>query len=209
MTLLKSKNIGLTKRRNMKIGLLGGSFNPAHEGHIYISETAIKLLGLDEIWWLVTPQNPLKKSSKPLEERVKFAKNLVKNNKIRIEAIEKKYQSNYTLHTLQNIIKQYSGTKFIWLMGADNLAEINKWYKWKSIFNIMPIAVFDRGYYSYTVFNSIAGKHYFSNLHKTKNSKSIFNTSPPIWTFLHINKNPLSSSKLRNKKNFLKILNRK
>jgi len=204
MTLLKSKIIGLTKRRNMKIGLLGGSFNPAHEGHIYISKTALKLLGLNEIWWLITPQNPLKPTVKPLEKRLKYAKNLVKNNKIRIEAIEKRYKSNYTFHTLQNIIKQYSGTKFIWLMGADNLYEINKWYNWKNIFKIMPIAVFDRGYYSYTVFNSIAGRHYFNNLHKTKNSKSIFNITPPVWTFFHINKNPLSSSTLRNKKKYLK-----
>ena len=136
MTLLKSKIIGLTKRRNMKIGLLGGSFNPAHEGHVYISKTALKLLNLDEIWWLITPQNPLKPAGKPLEKRLKYAKSLVKNNKIRIDAIEKRYKSNYTFNTLQNVIKQYSGTKFIWLMGADNLNEINKWYNWKNIFKI-------------------------------------------------------------------------
>ena len=187
------KNIGFTKRRNMKIGLLGGSFNPAHNGHIYISYAALKSLNLDEIWWLVSPQNPLKqKSEKSLKKRVKFAKKLIKNNKIRVEAIETRYKSNYTFFTLQNIIRQYSGTKFIWLMGADNLAEIDKWYNWKNVFNIMPIAVFDRGQYSYTVFNSVAGKHHYNNLHKTKNSKSIFQKPLPAWIFLHINKKHFS-----------------
>ena len=81
--------IGLSKRKNMKIGLLGGSFNPAHEGHIYISEQALRLFGLDEIWWLVTPQNPLKKmkTNDTLIKRLNFAKKLVKNNKIRIDSV--------------------------------------------------------------------------------------------------------------------------
>jgi nicotinate-nucleotide adenylyltransferase len=82
-------------------------------------------------------------------------------------------------------------------MGADNLVEINRWFNWKNIFQLMPIAVFNRGVYSYSVINSIAGKHYFSKLHKTKNSKSIFNKPLPAWKFLHINKNPLSSTLLR------------
>ncbi len=172
----KMKNIGLTKRRRMKIGLLGGSFNPAHYGHVHISEAALKLLNLDEVWWLITPQNPLKKNIKnaPLNKRVNSAKKLVKNRKIKIDSLESKYSSNYTVNTLKNIIEQFRGTKFIWLMGADNLAEIHKWYRWKYIFKTMPIAVFDRGNYSYSVFNSIAGKSYFKNLHKTKNSESIF-----------------------------------
>ena len=168
--------IGLSKRKNMKIGLLGGSFNPAHEGHIYISEQALRLFGLDEIWWLVTPQNPLKKmkTNDTLIKRLNFAKKLVKNNKIRIDSVENKYKNNFTANTLKNIINRYKGTKFIWLMGADNLDEFHKWYQWQTIYNIIPIAVFDREYYSYSVFNSIAGKRYFNKLHKTKNSQSIF-----------------------------------
>ena len=90
-------------------------------------------------------------------------------------------------------------------MGADNLAEMHQWNKWKFIFNIMPIAVFDRGYYSYSVFNSIAGKCYFNKLHTTKNSKSIFNKNLPSWIFFRMNKNHMSSSKLRINKNYLKF----
>ena len=95
------------------------------------------------------------------------------------------------------MIERYKGTKFIWLMGADNLKEINNWFNWKAIFNTMPVAVFDRGVYSYSVINSVAGKCYFSKLHKTKNSKSIFNKSLPAWKFIHIYKNPLSSTYIR------------
>ena len=195
------KKIGITKRRNMKIGLLGGSFNPAHDGHIYISELALKLLNLDEVWWLVTPQNPLKNSkANNLEERLKHAKKIIKNSRIIIDALETKYKNNYTANTLNTIINQFKGTKFFWLMGADNLSEINKWYKWNYIFQLMPIAVFDREDYSYSVFNSIAGKRYYNKLYKTKNSVSIFNKKLPSWKFLRINKNLLSSTKIRNKK---------
>ena len=199
--------IGLSKRKNMKIGLLGGSFNPAHEGHIYISEQALRLFGLDEIWWLVTPQNPLKKmkTNDTLIKRLNFAKKLVKNNKIRIDSVENKYKNNFTANTLKNIINRYKGTKFIWLMGADNLDEFHKWYQWQTIYSIIPIAVFDREYYSYSVFNSIAGKRYFNKLHKTKNSQSIFNSKLPSWRFLRIHKNSHSSTKIRNNKNYLKI----
>ena len=195
------KKIGITKRRNMKIGLLGGSFNPAHDGHIYISELALKLLNLDEVWWLVTPQNPLKNSkANNLEKRLKYAKKIVKNSRIIIDALEIKYKNNYTANTLNTIINQFKGTNFIWLMGADNLSEINKWYKWNYIFQLMPIAVFDREDYSYSVFNSIAGKRYYNKLYKTKNSVSIFNKKLPSWKFLRINKNLLSSTKIRNEK---------
>ena len=200
------KKIGITKRRNMKIGLLGGSFNPAHDGHIYISELALILLNLDEVWWLVTPQNPLKNSkANNLEKRLKYAKKIVKNSRIIIDALEIKYKNNYTANTLNTIVNQYKGTNFIWLMGADNLSEINKWYKWNYIFQLMPIAVFDREDYSYSVFNSIAGKRYYNKLYKTKNSVSIFNKKLPSWKFLRINKNLLSSTKIRNEKNYLTI----
>ena len=196
------KSIGLTKRRKMKIGLLGGSFNPAHNGHIYISNEALKRLELDEIWWLVSPQNPLKSNSinAPLKIRLANARRIAKGHNIRVEDLETKFKTNFTSKTLELIIKRYSGSKFIWLMGADNLVEINLWFNWKNIFNKMPVAVFNRGVYSYSVINSIAGKHYFSKLHKTKNSNSIFNKPLPAWQFLHINKNPLSSTLLRLKK---------
>ena len=194
-----NKNIGLTKRRNMKIGILGGSFNPAHKGHLYISNIALKLLQLDEIWWLVSPQNPLKHSfiKNSIKERVYAARKISKGYKIRVEDLESRFNTNLTAKTLKILLERYRGTRFIWLMGADNLNEMNKWFSWKNIFNTMPIAVFDRGVYSYSIINSIAGKRYFSNLHKRKNSTSIFNTPLPSWKFIHNSKNPLSSTNIR------------
>src|SRR6056300_4621 len=140
----------------MKIGILGGSFNPAREGHLYISNIALKIFKLDEIWWLVSPQNPLKPAfkKKNIKERVNHAKNISNRSKIRVEDLETKFNTNLTSKTLQILVKRYAGTKFIWLMGADNLKEIDKWFNWKTIFNTMPIAVFDRGVYSYSTINS-------------------------------------------------------
>tara|TARA_B100000401_G_scaffold114864_1_gene74983 strand:- start:305 stop:922 length:618 start_codon:yes stop_codon:yes gene_type:complete len=195
----KNKNIGLTKRRNMKIGVLGGSFNPAHEGHIHISNIALKEFKLDEIWWLVSPQNPLKTNFTKikLKKRINYAKQISNGYKIRVEDLESKFKTNLTSKTLKIILERYKGTKFIWLMGADNLKEINRWFNWKNIFNTMPIAVFDRGVYSYSIINSIAGKRYFSKLHKRKNSLSIFNKPLPSWKFIHNIKNPTSSTYIR------------
>ena len=184
----------------MRIGLLGGSFNPAHKGHLYISNEALKKLKLDEIWWLVSPQNPLKSISAPLKIRLDNARAVAKGHNIRVEDLETRFKTNLTSKTLNHLIKRYSGSNFIWLMGADNLTEINQWFNWKNIFNTMPIAVFNRGVYSYSVINSIAGKYYFSKLHKAKGSNSIFNKPLPAWQFLHINKNPVSSTLLRLKK---------
>jgi len=193
------KKIGINNKRNMKIGLLGGSFNPAHKGHLYISKIALRQLNLNEIWWIITPQNPLKSSTTYItyNKRIKLAENLIKGNKIRINPVENNQNNYYTANTLNIIAKKYSAAKFIWLMGADNLTQLNKWYRWKYIFNIMPIAVFDRENYSYSTFNSISGKRYFSKLYRTKSSESIFKKKLPSWTFLHIKKNPLSSSKIR------------
>ncbi len=184
----------------MKIGILGGSFNPAHEGHLYISNIALKIFKLDEVWWLVSPQNPLKDTliKNNVKVRINYAKSISNRYKIRVEDLETKFNTNLTAKTLKIIVKRYAGTKFIWLMGADNLKEIDKWFNWKSIFNTMPIAVFDRGVYSYSIINSIAGKRYFSKLHKRKNSKSIFNARPPSWQFIHNCKNPISSTNIRN-----------
>ena len=195
----KNKNIGLTKRRNMKIGVLGGSFNPAHEGHIHISNIALKEFKLDEIWWLVSPQNPLKTNftKTNLKKRINYAKQISNGYKIRVEDLESKFKTNLTSKTLKIILERYKGTKFIWLMGADNLKEINRWFNWKNIFNTMPIAVFDRGVYSYSIINSIAGKRYFSKLHKRKNSLAIFNKPLPSWKFIHNIKNPTSSTYIR------------
>ena len=123
------KNIGLyNKRRNMRIGLLGGSFDPAHDGHLYISKIALKLFNLNEVWWLVTPQNPLKLSkSSSLTKRINKIYKVISGKKIRVESADKRYRTIYTYHTLKKLLKSHPVNKFIWIMGADNLKQIHKW----------------------------------------------------------------------------------
>lgn len=143
----------------LRIGLLGGSFNPAHEGHLYISQEALKQLKLDQVWWLVSPQNPLKSRSDMASytERLASAKDVSKgNNRIIVSEFEHRHGLQFTHATLAALKKHYPGVKFIWIMGADNLTGFHRWQKWRSIINIMPIVVFDRAPFSHTALRSKA-----------------------------------------------------
>ncbi|HTN13304.1 MAG TPA: nicotinate-nucleotide adenylyltransferase [Sphingomonadaceae bacterium] len=131
-------------------GLLGGSFNPAHRGHRRISLFALAALGLDELWWLVSPGNPLKPAAgmAPLAARVKAAQLIARGAAIRVTAIERqlcqKRGTRYTIDTLRALRRRYPGRRFVWLMGADNLAQFHRWKDWRAIAREMPIAVIAR-----------------------------------------------------------------
>lgn len=129
-----------------RIGLLGGSFNPAHRGHREISGHAARMLGLDEIWWLVSPGNPLKdkKDMAPLAVRFASAREAAQGLPIRVTAIEKQLGSAYTVDTLRALRARFPKTKFVWLMGADNLAQFHRWRDWRDIARLVPIAVIRR-----------------------------------------------------------------
>ena len=123
-----------------QIGLLGGSFDPPHRGHVYISLEAKKILSLDEVWWLVTPQNPLK-IIKPAgyKDRLKNCKIIAKNHPIQIKEIEKKINSKYSQFTIEYLCNHYPNIKFYWLMGADNLINLHKWQNWRRFFKQISI----------------------------------------------------------------------
>ena len=127
-------------------GLLGGSFNPAHGGHRRVTLFAIEALGLDEAWWLVSPGNPLKPKAgmAPLPARVKSAQRASRNAPIRVTAIEQKLGTRYTVDTLRALKRRYPKRRFVWLMGADNLAQFHRWKNWRGIAREMPIAVIAR-----------------------------------------------------------------
>ena len=127
-------------------GLLGGSFNPAHKGHRHISLAALDALGLDEIWWLVSPGNPLKprKGMAPLPARLASARRAAKGTRIRVTAIERRLGTIYTADTLARLVRLYPKRSFIWLMGADNLAQFHRWRDWRKIAATVPIAVVTR-----------------------------------------------------------------
>ncbi len=134
-------------RMGPRTGLLGGSFNPAHEGHRHISLAAMQKLGLDELWWLVSPGNPLKSGVKDMAsplDRLKSARAISRRSRIKPTAIEGQLGTRYTIDTLRKIIQQYPKRRFIWLMGADNLAQFHQWRDWKSIARLLPIAVLTR-----------------------------------------------------------------
>ena len=127
-------------------GLLGGSFNPAHRGHRKISVRAAGALGLDEIWWLVSPRNPLKDrhDMAPLKTRFASARNAARGLPIRVTAIEREFGSVYTLDTLRALRRRFPDRQFVWLMGADNLAQFHRWRDWRKIAALVPIAVIAR-----------------------------------------------------------------
>ncbi len=130
--------------RGMRIGLLGGSFNPPHEAHRDISLTALRRLGLDRVWWLVSPKNPLKESSglPGVEARVAAATKMARHPRIDVTGFAGR--SAYTIDLLAELKRRFPGVQFVWLMGADNLVQFHRWRAWEEIFALLPIAVFDR-----------------------------------------------------------------
>ncbi|PKQ00269.1 MAG: nicotinate-nucleotide adenylyltransferase [Alphaproteobacteria bacterium HGW-Alphaproteobacteria-13] len=131
-------------------GLLGGSFNPAHGGHRAISRNGIEALGLDELWWLVSPGNPLKpaKGMAPLPARLASAQRMARRAPIRATAIEAELGTRYTVDTLKKLVRRYPNRRFIWIMGADNLGQLPQWRDWRGIARTMPIAVIARPGYN-------------------------------------------------------------
>ena len=129
-----------------RVGLLGGSFNPAHGGHLHVSREALKRLDLDEVWWLVAPQNPLKavRGMAPFDKRLAGAKRLARDPRIRVLDLERRLGTRYTVDTVAALRRLFPKIRFVWLMGADNLAQIRHWQRWTRIFAALPIAVFAR-----------------------------------------------------------------
>lgn len=128
----------------MKIGLFGGSFDPAHEGHAHVAETALKRLGLDRVWWLVSPQNPLKPKSSPFAKRMKSAALHAKSPRMVVTDLEKQLGCAYTFETLRALKRLYPGVRFFLVMGADNLANFRKWRNWREVAQSAPVVVVSR-----------------------------------------------------------------
>jgi len=186
---------------NLRVGLLGGSFNPAHEGHVHISEVALKRLGLDQIWWLVSPQNPLKSSRHmaPLQDRVAQAKKIVRNPHIKVTDIESKLGTQFTANTLTQLTRRYSSARFIWIMGADNLIQLPKWKNWNTIMNTVPVAVIDRPGSVIKAQLGHAATRYSATRLSDDDAPLLAFLRPPVWTVVHSRLNPVSATALRAK----------
>ncbi len=187
------------------IGLLGGSFDPPHNGHLYISLEAKKILKLDEIWWLVTPQNPLK-ISRPAtySERIKNCKVITKNYPIKIKEVEKSINSKYSYQTINYIKKYYKNINFFWLMGADNLLNFHKWQKWRLIFEDIPIVIFKRHGYNEKALKSIALKTFENYKITTTILDKKYFSKLPAWTWIKNKEIKISSTEIRNQREILR-----
>lgn len=184
--------------KNRVIGLLGGSFNPAHEGHLHITLHALKSLHCDEVWWLVSPQNPLKSTRDMLayEKRLASAREVASvSKKIRVLDIEAQKNLRYTYQTVAYLQRRFAGTHFIWMMGADNLAQFHRWKYWQNILRKIPIMVFDRAPYSHASLRSKT----MTRMHKFYRKNRYINKAAPTPSlrFIHLKRHPLSSSQLR------------
>lgn len=190
---------------NQFIGLMGGSFNPAHSGHKMISELAIKRLRLNRLWWLVSPQNPLKGASDmaPLDDRVNTAQQIANNPKIEVTKIETYLGTQYTVDLLLILKRRFPRTKFVWVMGADNLAQLSKWKDWEKIIANVRIAIFDRPSFSLQALSGKIARRFIRYRLYERQSLCLMHTQPPAWIFYHTNLNNISATRLRsNRKNF-------
>ena len=185
---------------SQRIGLLGGSFNPAHDGHLSISKIALRRLGLDQIWWIVSPRNPLKKYDflYDFEERVFSARKIINTNKISISRLELYAQIKYTIGTLEYLRARYHRSRFVWIMGADNLNQFHLWREWEKIVKLMPIAIIDRPSSSLNVTSSVFANKYKAYRVDEADSSQLIYYKKPAWVFMHTKLNYQSSSQLRN-----------
>lgn len=183
----------------MRVGLLGGSFNPAHEGHRDISLTALKRLRLDQVWWLVSPQNPLKPEAgmAPLAERLAAARQVATHPRIIVTGLETRLGTRYTAETLAALSARFPRTRFVWLMGADNLVQLPRWHRWTRLFHTVSIAIFDRPSYSLGALGGLAARRFAHSRKATRQAGTLAGSRPPAWIFFHTRRNPASATALR------------
>jgi nicotinate-nucleotide adenylyltransferase len=181
------------------IGLLGGSFNPAHAGHRAISLFAQRALGLDALWWLVSPGNPLKPRAgmAPLAARVGSAQRQARRAPICVTAIERELGTRYTVDTLRKLVRRYPHHRFIWLMGADNLAQLHQWKDWRGIARTLPIAVIARPGYDSVARGARAMGWLRPFVHAAGEARSWTRWRSPALVLLHTRPDPRSATLLR------------
>jgi nicotinate-nucleotide adenylyltransferase len=184
----------------MRIGLLGGSFNPPHDAHRAISLFAIKRLKLDRVWWLVTPGNPLKDHGglRDLDQRAEAARQTADDPRIDVSCLESVIGTRYTADTISYLRRRASGLRFVWIMGADNLAQFHRWQNWRRIASEVPIAVIDRPPQSFRALAAPAAQALARYRLPENQAGSLADQRAPAWVFLTGLKLSLSSTGLRN-----------
>ena len=184
----------------MRIGLLGGSFNPPHVAHRAISLFAIKRLKLDRVWWLVTPGNPLKEQGAlhDLDVRTEAARRMADDPRIDVSRLESVIGTRYTVDTITYLRRRACGLRFVWIMGADNLAQFHRWENWRRIASEVPIAVIDRPPQSFRALAAPAAQALARYRLPENQAARLADRRAPAWVFLTGMKLNLSSTGLRN-----------
>ncbi len=182
-----------------RIGIMGGTFNPPHDGHVLISETALKRLRLDQLWWLVTPGNPLKANGglPSLESRMAACRAMITDPRIKVAGFERELGTPYTAATLGFLTKRFPDIRFVWVMGADNLAGFHRWQQWQHIMRLMPVAIVDRPGWRHRALAAKAAQTYRGAFVSENRAAALPFLKPPAWTMLTGPLSELSSTALR------------
>ena len=182
-----------------RIGLLGGSFNPAHAGHRHISLLALKRLGLHEVWWLVSPQNPLKPRAgmAAFDERLASAKNAATDPRLRVSDIERRFGSCYSADTVARLKQRFPRHRLVWIIGADNLPMLAEWRRWPALFEALPIAIIDRWPYSRYASVVKPAIRFARRRMAERRAQALARSSPPAWMVIHGPLHPASATALR------------
>ena len=185
--------------KGMQVGLFGGSFNPPHGGHALVAEIALRRLALDQLWWIVTPGNPLKSSRElaPLSERISLSEKIAQDPRIKVTAFEAAYRTRYTADTLALIKQRNPGVDFVWIMGADNLRDFHRWQRWRQIATTFPIAVIDRPGATLSFLSSVMAKTFDYARIDEADAPTLAHHKAPAWTFIHGPRSLLSSPAIR------------
>ncbi|AXI43442.1 nicotinate-nucleotide adenylyltransferase [Sulfitobacter sp. SK011] len=180
------------------IGLLGGSFDPAHAGHAHITREALKRFGLDRVWWLVTPGNPLKRHGPaPLAKRLAHARDVMQHPRVEVTDIENRIGTRYTAQTLAKLRGLYPQVRFVWLMGADNLAQFHHWQDWRQIMETVPVGVLARPGQRISARMSRAAALYAPYRIAGRHAQLLAHSKAPAWCFVNVPMVDVSSSAIR------------
>jgi nicotinate-nucleotide adenylyltransferase len=190
---------GFHLQPGMRVGLYGGSFNPAHDGHAHVAETARKRLGLDRVIWLVSPQNPLKsaRDTAPLEERMAGVRRQARDRGMVVSDVETRMGSQYTIDTVRALKARFPGVKFVWIMGADSLATFHRWRGWTQIMRELPVAVISRPWASLRSRFSPTARRFAFARRPAAQAALLPDEAAPAWIYLHGPLNFASSTALR------------
>lgn len=187
-------------RAGQVVGLLGGSFDPPHGGHVHISRAALTRFDLDRLWWLVSPGNPLKsRGPAPLERRIAAARDIIQHPRVEVTGIEARLGTRYTAETLALLRRRYSGVRFVWIMGADNLAQFHFWQDWDDIMATVPVGVLARPGQRISARMSPAARRYRDWRVPARASRLLGRLDAPAWCFVNVPMTDLSSTAIRAK----------